>query len=273
MAKPKMADATDSHIDPDKWLKHSRLLSASRIKIAEATSENQSVLRTAKSDGIPIDSMKEVNRLNRKDPAEAAAYLRGVIEGALVQGCAFMSQADILNGGSLADMLKVSSASPEAIRAFKEDEAMEIGYNEGTQGGTLENLNKQFPVGSPSYLAAAEGFRRGRSFMEGNAQPGVSPVTGGRGRRGGRGKAAAEEVETEVSESSEGLEGHAPKVSGHNSKIDMLKVNKMTNVQMAAFYNELTGANLPKFESKPVGLAKLTELYERQQRGEDLQES
>jgi len=281
-------ETTQGGIKPDKWLKHQAVYSESQIKLQEATSENQVRLKAAKADGIHIDALKTVSKLNRKDPAEAAVFLRAVLEGALIQGCAFMHQADMLNGGSIADMFKIDKPSAKAVEQFKESEALQIGYDEGLNGGSIENLQKQFDAGSAGLTAAVRGFKRGRDFVEASAQPGVTPVAAARGRRGGRKAAgAAEEAEAPKPEPAkpahdpdgdpdfdEPLRGTDDPDDGEEGEAassedvpNMIEVQKMSNVKMAALWNKLTGQNIPKFESRAVGLSKLTQLYSARQHG------
>jgi hypothetical protein len=250
-----MVDETPpAGVNPDKWLKHRAIYSASQIDMKEATTKNQAVLKAAKSDGVHIDALKFVSGLDKKDPLEGAAFLRALLEGALIQKCAFMFQGDMLNGGSIADMLKVQTASPAAIEKFDNAVAHERGYAEGLHGGSLDNLAAEFGAGTSALQAASTGFKRGRQFMEGSQPKGVKAVSAAKGRRGGRAKAQGEPSEPEPAMA-------APVASGD---IDMIKVQAMSNTEMAAYWTKITGEAVLRFESKEVGLRKFSALYAAQ---------
>ena len=265
-------------VKPDIWLKHRSIYSESLINLQEATSENQARLKAAKADGIHIDAMKFVSKLNRKDPAEAAVFLRALLEGALIEKCAFMYQSDMIAGGSIADMFKIPAPSAKAVVQFKEAEATDIGYQEGLHGGSLDNLAKKFEPGSAALAAATRGFKRGQEFMKRNAVPGVVPVAPARGRRGGRvkndepspapvarrGRKAAAAVEAEPADDEPEAEvDEAEATSGGPVSLDRLTmddVRALSNHKMAAVYRELTGSKLKKFESRGAGIVKFEQL-------------
>jgi hypothetical protein len=225
-----------------------------------------------------------VSRLNRKDPAEAAVFLRAVLEGALVEKCAFMFQGDMLNGGSIADLFKTPEPSARAVAQFTENQALEIGYTEGLQGGSIDNLQKQFREGSAELSAAIRGFKRGRQFMEASSPPGVVPVAPSPGRRGGRRKAAAAEPAPDQSETEERLtpedgEGDDEHAHGTNGTmrpvttvpsepIDMGRIIKLSNHKMAVEWNRLTGQNIKKFENRDVAIGKFQKLVAAQENGD-----
>jgi hypothetical protein len=252
-------------MNPDLWLKHRAKVSASRIVLKEATSTNQGVYKAAKSDGVHIDAMKLVMSLEAKDALEAAAFMRAVLEGALIQKCAFMHQGDMLNGGSIADMLKVSAATPAMVEKFDYQMALERGHKEGLEGGSLDNLAAEFGAGTPSLQAATKGFAQGKKFMEGNQPEGLRPVSGGKGRRGGRAK-AEETSEPEPDGRIEASNQTEMTIQAMASEVvDMVKVQSMTNPEMAAYWSKVTGQPCPRFESRAVGIQKLSALYAAQQ--------
>jgi hypothetical protein len=276
-------------LQPDTWLKHRSIYSESLITLQEATSENQAKLKAAKADGIHIDAMKMVSRLNRKDPAEAAVFIRAVLEGALVEKSAFMFQGDMLNGGSIADMFKTPMPSDKAAADYRDHEAFEIGHNEGLAGGSEDNLKAQFMAGSSALVAALGGFKRGRAFMQSTATPGIVKVAPTKGRRGGRTvndkdnvergndnglaqvpprarrnakvKQAAEPL-PEPDDAEKLLEDETP-----TGEIDLNQVRKISVHKGAKLWNELTGATLKKFENKAVMLQKFEKLVASRSNG------
>jgi hypothetical protein len=250
---------TPSGINPDVLIKHRIKYSNAQVELKNATTANQAVLKAAKSDGVHIDALKFVYGLDKKDPLEAAAFMRAVLETGIILNCAFMTQSDMLQGGSIADLLKVPEASEASRDKFNLALAHERGYAEGLHGGSVDNLASEFGAGSEALQAATRGFNRGREFMEANLPKGVKAVSGKAGRRGP--KAEASNV-VKLERPKGRPKADLPAVS---ERIDMVKVQGMSNPEMTAYWNEVTGESISRFESKAVGLSKFSQLYAAQQ--------
>jgi hypothetical protein len=248
-------------INPDVLIKHRSKYSAAQVDLREATAKNQAVLKAAKSDGVHIDALKFVYGLDKKDPLEAAAFMRAVLETGIILNCAFMTQSDMLQGGSIADLLKVPEPSDSSRKNLDLAMAHERGYAEGLHGGSLDNLASEFGAGTEALQAATKGFQRGVEFMNASLPKGVKAV---KARTGGGRRDKSKETSNVVKlERPKGRpKAELPAVS---EPIDMVRVQAMSNPEMTAYWNELTGESISRFESKSVGLSKFSQLYAAQQ--------
>lgn len=254
-------------VSGDIYLKHRRKYGEAAQIATEKGSLTQQAVKAAEADGVDPDAMKMVRKLQKQEPALAAAFVRNVMTYANYESAAFMTQGDLLHGNkSLSETFAGKPPSDKGAQLWSEHQAYERGHKEAIDGGSLDNLNAQFEAGSANAAAAARGYSAGEKFMAGIPQP-TKPVAGG--KRAGKGQ-AAEAVAPEPKSDAPMPGKHdgdadfeAPAYTDRSKLPDLIKIETMSAAAICDYFNGFVPPEQQKkkFESKAHALSAVQKLY------------
>lgn len=178
MAKKMSADPGPGHPgpDPNTYLKHHRAALESGRALGEAQSAHQNTLKAAKKDGVDIDVLKALIRLQKQDPTEVSLHFQTLARYAAWTGKPLGFQADLLAGAG-----DHQGPDDDAVAEFTLAEVLQQGYTDATQGAPIDN--NPHPVGTDMAAEWAKGWHRGAEFMS-SAGKVKDPPARPRNRRG-----------------------------------------------------------------------------------------
>lgn len=146
------------------------LVSAQR-EIDEATGRKRAILKRAKGMGANLKALAAIQQM-RKDPDEAALYIKDLARYSAWMKLPIFTQADIF-----------SEAGPddEATHKYDLQRAFDEGYHFGADKGDIEG--SPYPAGNEFHVKWIEGYRAGEATLKGAEAEGVIKASTSRKRK------------------------------------------------------------------------------------------
>jgi hypothetical protein len=155
-----IAAAIAHNISPAVFLKHYRAIRDAETEHKSTGSAVQTAKKAAKSDGVNLDALRLLTKLNKLDSDEAELQLKHMITYAGWAGLPLGSQLDMFGGKTTTEVPEDEAEKQREFNATEEGKR-------ASEGGQPRDSNPHADAGSPEFAAWDKAWlKANRKFMK-----------------------------------------------------------------------------------------------------------